>query len=359
MFERPMFKQEMFKRDLFRWNRLIGFLAAALFSLAAASAIAQPATGGPSAQGSAVREAAPTQGFNPDKVEVHEQDLLAKLRNVQGNITLPDERAATLIQPDGRVWRDYRRGPLLWITAACVLGMLGLLTLFLIFRGRIRIEGGRGVATLLRFGSFERFMHWVTAASWCILAISGLNMVAGRVVVLPLIGNGAFTTLSEWLKFSHNFLAFPFIAGVILMFLVWLRQNIPNRIDVEWFKQGGGFVGHRHPPAEKFNGGQKVVFWIVVLGGGGLAVTGLALMFPFYVTGITGMQLAQVLHGGISLLMIAAMLGHIYIGSIGMEGAIDAMNTGEVDLKWTKEHHSLWVEEEMARIAKPIQHPAE
>lgn len=349
----------MFKRVVFKRSHLLGLAAALLLSFAAVSATAQPATGGPSAQGSAVREGAPTQGFNPDKVEVHEQDLLSKLRTVQGTITIPDGRAATLIQPDGRVWRDYRRGPLLWIAAACVLGMLGLLALFYGIRGRIRIEGGRGVATILRFGAFERFMHWLTATSWCILAISGLNIVAGRIVLLPLLGNDTYTTLSEWLKFSHNFLAFPFIAGVILMFLVWVRRNIPNRIDVAWFKAGGGFVGHQHPAAEKFNGGQKAIFWIVVLGGGGLAVTGLGLMFPFYVTGITGMQLIQVLHGGISLLMIAAMLGHIYIGSLGMEGAIDAMSSGEVDLKWAKEHHSLWVEEEMARIAKPVQHPAE
>eukprot|EP01037_Dinobryon_pediforme_P005322 gene5322-5375_t len=315
---------------LIRTTLLAGLVLAASLG----GALAQPAT----------REAAPTQGFNPDKVEVREQDLLSKLRNVQGTISIPDGRAATLIQPDGRTWRDYRRGPLLWITAACVLGMTALLALFFVIRGRIRIEGGRGMATLLRFGAFERFMHWVTATSWCILAISGLNVVAGRAVLLPLIGNDAFTTFSEWMKFSHNFLAFPFIAGVLLMFLVWVRHNIPNRVDVAWFKAGGGFIGHSHPAAEKFNGGQKAIFWIVVLGGGGLAVTGLALMFPFYVTDITGMQLAQVLHGGIALLMIAAMLGHIYIGSIGMEGAIDAMASGTVDLKWAKEHHSLWEE---------------
>ena len=344
---------------MFRSSIRSGFLATALLCLSLGNAFAQPAAGGPSTQGSGVRESAPSQGFNPDKVEVHEQDLLAKLRNVQGNITIPDGRAATLIQPDGRTWRDYRRGPLLWITAACVLGMLGLLALFYLIRGKIRIEGDRGTGTLLRFGAFERFMHWLTATSWCILAISGLNIVAGRFVLLPLIGNDAFTVASEWMKYSHNFLAFPFIAGVVLMFLVWVRQNIPNRIDVAWFKAGGGFVGHTHPAAEKFNGGQKAIFWIVVLGGGGLAVTGLALMFPFYVTDITGMQLVQVLHGGISLVMIAAMLGHIYIGSVGMEGALDAMNSGSVDLKWAKDHHSLWVQEEMAKIGKPTQLPAE
>lgn len=338
-----------------------GFVLAALLclGLGAAQAMAQAPTSNPSTDGSATRLPAPTQGFDPDKVEVHEADLLAKLRSLQGNITLPDARAATLIQPDGRTWRDYRRGPLLWITAALVLGMLAVLGLFYAIKGEIKIEGGRGVATLLRFNAFERFMHWLTAASWCVLALSGLNIVAGRYVVLPLIGNTAFTTLSEWLKFSHNFLSFPFTAGVILMFLVWLRQNIPNKVDVEWFKQGGGFVGHRHPAAYKFNGGQKIVFWIVVLGGAGLAVTGFVLMFPFYITGVLGMQLAQVAHGGVALLMIAAMLGHIYIGSVGMEGALDAMNSGEVDLKWAKDHHSLWVAEELAKTTKPQPHPAE
>ena len=306
-----------------------------------------------------VRQSAPTQGFNPTKVEVHEQELLGKLRSVQGNITIPDGRAATLIQPDGRLWRDWHRGPLVWITAAIVIGMLAVLALFYAIRGEIKIEGGRGTATLLRFGGFERFMHWLTASSWCILAISGLNIAVGRYVLLPLIGPDAFTAFSVWMKWSHNFLAFPFAAGVVLMFLVWLRQNIPNRIDVEWFKQGGGFVGHRHPAAEKFNGGQKIVFWIVVLGGGALTLTGLALLFPFYVTDILGMQLAQVVHGGIALLMIAAMLGHIYIGSVGMEGAIDAMNSGRVDLKWARDHHSLWVDRELGQTATPPPHAAE
>lgn len=330
-------------------------LLALVLALGVSQAMAQPA---------AVRGPAPTSGFNPDTVEVQEKDLLGALRglddrNLKGRVTIPDARSATLIQPDGRTWRDYRRGPLLWITAALVLGMIALLGLFYAIKGKIRIEGGRGTATILRFGAFERFMHWVTAASWCILALSGLNVVAGRTVLLPLIGNDAFSTVSTWLKFSHNFLAFPFIAGIVLMFLVWLRHNIPNKVDLVWFAKGGGFIGHGHPPAGKFNGGQKAVFWIVVLGGGALTVTGLALMFPFYVTDITGMQVAQIANGGVALLMIAAMLGHIYIGSVGMEGALDAMASGEVDLKWAKDHHSLWVAEELAKTGKSQPQPAE
>jgi len=309
------------------------------------------------------RGTAPATGFNPDQVEVQQKELLKGLDKITGHITIPDTRAATLIQPAGQTWRDYRREYLPWIAALAVLGVCAALLVFFIFNGRIKIDGGRARATILRFGAFERFMHWVTATSWCILALSGLNVAVGRITLLPLVGPEAFSTISAWLKLSHNYLAFPFTAGIILMLLVWVRHNIPNKVDVAWFKAGGGFIGHAHPPAGKFNGGQKMVFWIVVLGGGLVAVTGYALIFPFYVTDITGMQLAQVLHGLVALGMIAAMLGHIYIGSVGMEGAIDAMNTGEVDLNWAKAHHSLWVDEELQRTngaaAKPLAHPAE
>ena len=118
----------------------------------------------------------------------------------------------------------------------------------------------------------------------------------------------------------------------------------------QWFKRGGGIVGHDHPPAYRFNGGQKLVYWIVVLGGTVMIVSGYVLIFPFYGTTIAGMQLAQMVHGTIAMLFIAAMIAHAYIGTIGMEGAFEAMGEGTVDLNWAKEHHSLWLEEEQARI---------
>ena len=72
-------------------------------------------------------------------------------------------------------------------------------------------------------------------------------------------------------------------------------------------------------------------------------------MFPFYLTGIEGMQLAHIVHSVVSVLFVAVMLAHIYIGTIGMEGAFEAMGSGTVDLNWAKEHHNLWLEEENAR----------
>ena len=73
-------------------------------------------------------------------------------------------------------------------------------------------------------------------------------------------------------------------------------------------------------------------------------------MFPFYGTTIAGMQLAQMVHGTVAVLFVAAMIAHAYIGTIGMEGAFEAMGEGTVDLNWAKQHHRLWLEEEQARV---------
>jgi formate dehydrogenase subunit gamma len=167
--------------------------------------------------------------------------------------------------------------------------------------------------------------------------------------LLPLIGFEAFSEWSQWVKYAHNYLSFPFTIGVVLIFLMWIGGNIPNKADVDWMKRGGGLVGHDHPPAYRFNAGQKAVYWIVVIGGTAVAVTGYELMFPFYISGIEGMQLAQIVHSVVAVLFVAAMLAHIYIGTIGMEGAFEAMGSGTVDINWAREHHSLWLEEQNAR----------
>jgi formate dehydrogenase subunit gamma len=191
----------------------------------------------------------------------------------------------------------------------------------------------------------------MTAVCFIILAISGLNVTFGKALLLPLMSPEAFTGWSQWAKYAHNYLSFPFTIGVVLIFLMWLGGNIPNRSDVVWVREGmGGILDpNKHPPAHRFNAGQKAIYWIVVLGGAAVAITGYLLMFPFYGTTIVGMQWAQIIHGVVAVLFIAAMLAHIYIGTIGMEGAFEAMGTGEVDINWAEEHHKLWVDDELER----------
>ncbi len=276
-----------------------------------------------------------------------------------------------LIQAEGDSWRALRNGPLSTYGIWAVAGMLFLLALFFLLRGRIRIEHGPAGYTIERFNLLERFGHWLTAGSFIVLALTGLNILYGRYVLLPIIGKDAFAAITSVGKFLHNWIAFAFMAGLVIIFVMWVLHNIPNRHDIKWLLQGGGlFSKGVHPPAKKFNAGQKIIFWVTVLGGLSLSLSGWALLDPFTTsmfgdtfallntvgfslpTELTPMeeqQYAQLWHGAMSMFMIAVILAHIYIGSLGMEGAFDAMGSGQVDANWAKEHHSLWVEEVEAR----------
>jgi len=289
------------------------------------------------------------QQINPTASSVREQQLLQEFDRIQGRVSIPDQRSSVLVQPAGREWREFRNVTLRGIGGIAILGMLAVLIIFYLSRGMVRLESGRSGRTIVRFNSFERFVHWMTATCFVVLAISGLNITFGRSLLLPLIGHETFSEWSQWAKYAHNYLSFPFTIGVVLIFLMWIAGNIPNKVDVNWFKRGGGIVGHDHPPAYRFNAGQKAIYWIVVIGGGLVAATGYELMFPFYLSGIEGMQLAQIVHSTVAMLFMAAMLAHIYIGTIGMEGAFEAMGSGSVDVNWAREHHSLWLEEQNAR----------
>ena len=318
--------------------RILALLAALLMG-AAAPAIAQTAPRAPS------------------MAEEMEVQALLRGTQIQGRITIPDEKLATLIQPEGRQWREFHNVTLAWVGGIAVVGMFALLLFFRLSKGRIPIEGGRSGRTLLRFNVLERGNHWMVASTFIILGLSGLNLTFGRHILLPVVGPEAFTAISQWGKYAHNFLAFPFTLGLVVMLLIWVKDNIPNARDLAWFKAGGGLIGNEHPDAGRFNGGQKMVFWITVLGGAVVAVSGYLLVFPFFFTDIAGMQLSHIIHSLLSVLMIAAMLAHIYIGSVGMDGAFDAMGTGQVDLNWAKQHHALWVKEELTKGRTAVQPP--
>jgi formate dehydrogenase subunit gamma len=294
------------------------------------------------------QERNPDNSVNPTASSVKEDQLLNELNRISGRCTIPDQKACTIEQPAGRDWRHFHEVTLRWIGAIAIIGVLALLLLFYLIRGTVRLESGRSGRVLVRFSAFERLVHWMTAACFVILAVSGLNITFGKPLLLPYVGPEAFATWSQWAKYAHNYLSFPFTLGVVLIFLMWIAWNFPTRVDVEWLREGGGIVGHKHPPASRFNAGQKMIYWIVVLGGGAVAASGYFLMFPFYGTNIADMQLAEIVHGVVAALFIAAMLGHIYIGTIGMEGAFEAMWDGTVDANWATEHHRLWAEKEAA-----------
>ena len=292
---------------------------------------------------------AQAQPIDPTKSAVSEERLLQQFKTIRGLGTIPDTKSYTLEQPAGRDWRHFHEVTLRWIGGVAILGMLALLVVFYLARGMVRLESGRSGRTIVRFNAFERSVHWMTAVCFIILGLSGLNITFGRPLLLPLMSPESFTAFSEWAKYAHNYLSFPFTLGVVLIFLMWLGGNIPNRVDLDWLKRGGGMIGHDHPPAHRFNAGQKMIYWVVVLGGGAVAASGYVLIFPFYGTTVETMQQAEIVHSVVAMLFIAAMLAHIYLGTIGMEGAFEAMGSGTVDLNWAKEHHALWLEKEGVR----------
>ncbi len=289
----------------------------------------------------------PNSPTSKDQVELYQpqQD------KVFGTVSIPDKKLGVLVQPEGREWREFRTVILRWGAAIAILGMAALLALFYFVRGTIRIGDGRSGRMVLRFGGLDRFAHWTTAVSFLLLALTGLVVTFGRPLLIPLVGHPAFTALAESSKTVHNFLSVPFVFGILLMVVLWVRDNIPEKADLVWLKTLGGLLSRsgRHPECGRFNAGQKGIFWSVVLGGGALAVTGFMLMAPFSLTGIGGMQITHIVHGVLAALMIAIILAHIYIGSLGMEGAFDAMGTGEVDENWAKDHHRRWYEEQLRK----------
>jgi formate dehydrogenase subunit gamma len=290
------------------------------------------------------QQSTPNAPIDPDASVVKEETLLREAPRIEGRIDQPDPRASVLMQPAGRQWDYFHEVILHWVGAIVILGMIGLLALAYFIMGRMRISAGRSGRKLLRFNGFERFSHWLTAVSFVLLALTGLNITFGKFLLLPAIGPETFSSFAQGAKYVHNFAGFAFIIGLALIISLWIKDNLPRKVDLDWIKQGGGFIKSKHAPAGRFNAGEKLVFWWALAAGLAVTISGIFLLFPFYWTNIAGMQAAQVVHAVIAVLFVAVILAHIYIGTLGMEGAFEAMATGEVDMNWAKEHHDQWYE---------------
>lgn len=276
-------------------------------------------------------------------------------------------------------WYQFRQGPLITYGGYLLLGTLVLLVLFYVLRGRIALDEEPVGRTVTRFKSVERFAHWLLAGSFILLGITGLMVLMGRKFIAPYLGHEFNSSLLTTSKLIHNNVSWAFIVALLMVFVFWVVHNLPNRTDLRWFAQFGGIIGNKHPPAKKFNGGQKIIFWSVILFGGSISASGLSLLFPFelpmfaktfatlnnwgvnewlgmapFPTQLSPqeeMQFAQSWHAMASFVLMAIILAHIYIGSVGMEGAYDAMGSGEVDEAWAHQHHSIWLDELKAEEA--------
>ena len=256
----------------------------------------------------------------------------------------------------GENYRQLRQGPLMtagaWLLAIAFFGVLA----FYLVTGQKKIDGGRSGQTVVRWRAYERALHWITAACFIILAITGLSLLFGRAVLIPIFGHQGFSAYAELAYWAHNVVGPVFSVGVLLMIVLFIKHNIPNRTDLEWFKKGGGIIGNKHPSAGKMNGGEKVWFWLgLVVLGSAVIITGFIALFPNW-----GFQTREIMswslliHASAAIAWIAFFLGHAYIGTLGTEGALEGMTRGRVDTAWAKQHHDLWYEEVLAAGEKPL-----
>lgn len=340
-----------------------GALAALLIVLLAAAGVRAAAAASPEATPPAGPALSNTLG--PD----NDATIWRQIGDGQrGYVSLPDTKAGVLVQRNGEQWRLWRAGPIAVVGAVAFWTMFVVVVGFYLLRGKVRIQAGRSGRKILRFSLIERFAHWLTAGSFLLLAVTGVNLLYGRYLLAPIIGLEAFSIVARIGKYAHNFTGFAFIAGLILMFVLWVRDNIWDRYDWRWIREGGGLIFRdKHPAAGKFNFGQKTVFWMVMGGGTILAVTGINLLFPFVFFDLQQMQWIAAIHATLSQVLCLLMVAHIYIGTIGMEDAFHAMSTGYVDVNWAREHHRGWLEDVEAgeaagatpRPAPPRPAPAE
>ena len=257
---------------------------------------------------------------------------------------------SVLVQTEGEIWRQIRNGPVTIYGGLFLVALMAVIGLFHWLHGPIKLHGKPTGRKIARFTDWERLVHWATAISFVILAISGVIILFGKYVLLPMFGYTLFSWLAILSKNLHNFVGPLFIFCAIVMFVAYVKDNLWKSYDFKWFKNAGGMLGGEHLPSGKFNAGEKAWFWIgLFLLSIAVGVTGLVLDFPNFAQGRSTMQLMTVIHAVAAVIYIGIALGHIYMGSIGVEGAYDSMRIrdgeGKVDETWAREHHERWYNE--------------
>ncbi|MDH3281300.1 MAG: formate dehydrogenase subunit gamma [Gammaproteobacteria bacterium] len=250
-----------------------------------------------------------------------------------------------LVQNGGENWRQIRNGPVATFTPWIIAAVAFLIALYHLIKGPQKLDQPLSGKTVARWSLGERVLHWYTAILFILLSITGLSILFGRAVLIPLLGLQGFSAWATFAIAVHNYLGPFFVVGVLLEIIVWIRFNIPNKTDWTWFKKGGGMFSGEHVSAGRSNGGEKIWFWIIATVGVAVCVTGLILDFPNLQQSRETMQLSSIIHAVAGMVWVAVALGHIYLGAVGSPGALQGMTKGRVSVEWAKHHHDLWYEE--------------
>ncbi len=333
------------KRPIGGWYAVVWRLVALVGIVAAASGFAVAGEVGDT-RGGRVDPKAPAemvvpQGHNP----VAFYDGVRRSLYEPGVTSIRTPEASVLIQSEGNTWRQVRNGPVTVWGGWLILSVMVAITLFYLVKGTIRLHEPATGRKLLRFTPFERLVHWMVAITFVVLALSGTALLFGKHLIEPVLGSAVNAQLLWLAKNLHNYTGPLFALFLVVMILRWARDNLISAHDWEWARHFGGLFSGRDIPSARFNFGEKFWFWAgVTFLGLTVAVTGLILDFPNFGQTRADMQWAHMIHASAALLMVAMALGHIYMGTIGTEGALAGMKSGYVDESWAKQHHLLWYE---------------
>lgn len=254
--------------------------------------------------------------------------------------------AGVFQQSEGQLWRTLRNGPVTFYGGwLLVLLPLLILTFYKVF-GPLRLHDAPTGRKIQRFDAYERGVHWATAGTFVLLALTGLIILFGKHVLLPVVGYGAFSWMAVIAKNLHNLAGPLFFVSLLLLFRRYVWDNLPHKVDLLWIRDAHNVLrGKIHVPSYKYNAAEKAWFWgAVTLLGLVVSLSGFVLDFPVFGQGRHVMQIANLVHGIGAILFIAGAFGHIYMGTLGADGALQAMKTGMVDETWAREHHQLWYE---------------
>jgi formate dehydrogenase subunit gamma len=250
-----------------------------------------------------------------------------------------------LINVQGDKWAQFRINNPVKHAPTVIIAVVLVLLLFYVIRGKVAVEGGLSGRMVLRFTDFERILHWTLAIVFLFLAVTGLVLLVGRPLLIPLLGKPAFSLLASASKEGHNLSGPIFLVSLLMMLYSFARRNIYEKGDLTWLLKGGGFIGKGHVSGGFFNMGEKSWYWLVILVGLVISVSGLILVTPNFGQGRILMEISHVVHVLGAIILMAVSIGHMYMGSIGTEGSSEAMKSGYVDINWVEAHHDRWAKE--------------
>jgi formate dehydrogenase subunit gamma len=265
-------------------------------------------------------------------------------QGTQGYSAIKGPGANVLINNGGQNFRQIRNGPIStfgpWVLAVMLLGVAGM---FVLSGGGQKVEKPLTGKRVPRWSTYIRVVHWIMAIAFLLLLITGLSLLFGRAVLIPLLGAEGFSAWAIAAKNIHNYTGPVFAVTLVLLVISMIRDNMPSKVDVDWFRKGG-FAG-KHVPTGKLNAGEKLWFWFNAIGGVVVAISGIVLILPNIFEARSTMQLMLLVHAGLALLYIGGSFIHMYMGTLGARGALDAITKGHVSSEWAEQHHDLWYHE--------------